>query len=94
MVGNATTGDTTIRCWLVERNVDDRGLVRLVYATPDGERAYRRDVSSTLLSEVDVTAARDVTTDQLEPVTDETTRERYAHEVTRLRENEDPDEEI
>lgn len=86
--------DGPVRCWLVERSYDDRGLVRLVYATPDGERAYRREISSSLLSDVAVTAAREVEADRLEPVADAATRERYAAEAARVRENHEPDEEI
>lgn len=94
MAKNADDTDEAVRCWLVDRSYDDRGLVRLVYATPDGERAYRREISSSLLSDVAVTAARRVKAARLEPVTDAETRERYAGEAARVRENHDPDEEI
>lgn len=83
---------TDTRAWLVERGYDDRGLITLVYATPDGERSLRREVSSALLD--GVTAAIDVDPDRLEPVDDADTRERYAHEAARMRERHDPDEAV
>ena len=81
------------RCWLVERSYDDRNLVTLVYATPDGERAVRKEVPMTAISQgtVTVTAAKPVDEADLEPVE---TVERYRHEVARVRESHDPDDEI
>lgn len=92
----AGTGDEeagTVRTWLVERDYDDRGLVSLVYATPDGERALRREVSARMLQRNPTTAARDVPSADLEAVS-ETDRERYRREAARVRENNAPDEEI
>ena len=86
-------GDGVVRAWLVERDYDDRGLVSVVYATPDGERALRRELSAQMLQRNPTTAARDVPTSNLEPVR-ETDRERYRREAERVRENHDPDEEI
>lgn len=83
-----------VRTWLVERSYDDRNLVTLVYATPDGERALTRELAATMLDGSTVTAARDVDPDRLEPVTDEETRERYRTEAARVRENNDPDDPI
>lgn len=77
----------------VERDYDDRGLVSLVYATPDGERALRRELSARMLQRNPTTAARDVPDADLEPVAD-ADRERYRREAARMRENHDPDEEI
>jgi len=79
--------------WLVERSYDDRGLVTLVYATPDGERHVRREVAMNVLRRSPATAARDVEADSLTP-TPEADRERYAAEAERVRENNDVDEEI
>ena len=59
-----------VRCWLVERSYDDRGLVTVVYATPDGERHLRKELSSRMLSRNPVTAATDADADRLEPVDD------------------------
>lgn len=83
---------TEIRCWLVEREYTDRGLVVLAYATPDGERAVRREMSATVAG--DVTAARDVDAEQLEPVTDPDERERYAAEASRMADRHDPEDVI
>ncbi|MDG5819642.1 hypothetical protein [Natronococcus sp. A-GB7] len=81
-----------IRCWLVEREYDDKGLVTLTYATPDGESIYRRELAASAAS--GVTAAKGLTPDQLEAVADEETRDRYATEADRTASNYDPDEPI
>lgn len=82
-----------VRTWLVERSYDSRNLITLVYATPDGERAVTRELSSAVLDRTPVTAARDVDPDDLATVaTDD--RERYRTEAERVRENNDPDDEI
>ena len=86
--------DDAVRCWLVERTFDDRNLVTLVYATPDGERYHRRELSGNALSRVDVTAARTVPADGLEPVDDPDQRERYAAEAEAMAADHDPDDEI
>lgn len=87
--------DSTERCWLVERTVDQRNLVTLVYATPDGSRFQRRERSATALrTGSPVTAAVEISADELEDVTDEDIREQYASEARRVAETYDPDEEI
>ncbi|MEF8842119.1 MAG: hypothetical protein V5A62_10915 [Haloarculaceae archaeon] len=83
----------TVCVWLVERDYDDRGLVSLVYATPDGERAIRRELSAQMLQRNPTTAGRSVPTADLEPVPEDD-RERYRREAARVRENHDPDAEI
>jgi hypothetical protein len=85
----------TVRCWLVERTYTDRGLVDMTYATPDGSRAHRRQVSATVLRQrgTGTTAAVAVGPSELEPVDDER-RERYAAEVGRVRADHDPDDEV
>ena len=82
------------RLWLVERTYTDRDLVRLVYATPDGNRRYRRELSPSMVSRTTVTAAAEVDAGDLEPVDDPETRQRYAEEVDRVRASHDPDESI
>ncbi|PSQ11824.1 hypothetical protein BRC93_04045 [Halobacteriales archaeon QS_5_70_15] len=82
-----------VRAWLVERDYDDRGLVSVVYATPDGERALRRELSARMLQRDPTTAAREVPVPDLEPVP-EADRERYRREAERVRGNHRPDEEI
>jgi hypothetical protein len=85
----------TVRVWLVERSYDDRNLITLVYATPDGARALRRERSATVMQQQGsrVTAAVDVAPDALVPV-DEAERERYADEAARMRARHDPDDEV
>lgn len=81
------------RVWLVDRTYNDKGMVRLVYATTDGDRYLRRQLSERMLMQKDVTAAVDVAEDRLEP-TPEAERERYAAEATRMSEDHDPDEAV
>lgn len=81
----------TVRLWMVDRTYTDKGMLRLEYATPDGERHLTKQRS---LNAGDPTAAIDVEPDRLEPVTDEDTRERYASEATRMRDQHDPDKRV
>jgi len=82
------------RCWLVEREYGTKGLVTLVYATPDGERQKTSQRSSAMLRNAAVTAAVDVPDEDLEPVRDDAERERYAREAERMRERYDPGDEV
>lgn len=87
--------DDTVRVWLVERSFDDRNLVTLVYATPDGRRYQQRERSATSLrTGSTVTAADDVDPSDLESVDDDETRERYAAEVDRTRSQYEPGDPI
>lgn len=81
------------RVWLVERSYSDKGLVTLVYATPDGQRRVRMQRSATMLQSTDVTAAIDAEPDRLVPV-DEGNRDRYATEVERMAERHGPDDAV
>ncbi len=85
--------DDELRCWLVERDYDDKGLVTVSYATPDGERRWRMQRAAAALSRRDVTAAVDVDPEDLEP-TPEDLIERYRSEVERMRERHAPDEPV
>ena len=84
----------TERLWLVERSYTDRDIVVLVYATPDGERRLRKELSSTMLSRTTVTAAIDADPDRLEEVENAETRERYADEIDRVRADYAPEDPI
>ena len=84
----------SVRLWLVEREYDDKGLVRLVYATPDGDRLQVSERSATMLQHRGVTAATEAEPDRLDDVTDAETRERYRAEVERVRSRHGPDEAI
>jgi hypothetical protein len=70
--------------WLVDRQFDSKGLVRLTYATPDGERVHTTEVSERRLMMGDgVTAGRDVDASALgETPTDSV--ERFATEAARM----------
>jgi hypothetical protein len=93
MTDDDTEADDEVRTWLVERSYNSRNLITLIYATPDGERALTRELSSSMLDRTPVTAARDVDPDDLAPV-EEAEQERYRTEAERVRENNDPDDEI
>lgn len=79
--------------WLVEREYTDKGLVNLVYATTDGKRYLRNQLSEVRLMRTDVTAAREVEPNRLEP-THEDERERYATEASQMAATHDPDETV
>ncbi|MDG5777959.1 hypothetical protein VB773_05190 [Haloarculaceae archaeon H-GB2-1] len=83
-----------VRCWLVERDYWDEDLVTLVYATPDGERAHHRQLSSALLQKTSVTAAREIDDDDLNAVEDAETRERYAAEAERMARKYEPSDDV
>ncbi|WP_049927497.1 hypothetical protein [Halopiger goleimassiliensis] len=90
-------GDETVRVWLVERTYsdDEQNLIILVYATPDGERYFRKERALTSFTDVrETTAALDVDPENLGTVDDEDRREQYATETTRMAEIHDPDEPI
>jgi hypothetical protein len=86
------TGEPTdeVQVWLVERDYTDKGMVSLAYATPDGARAWRRQLSANALSG-GVRAARTVAPGKLTPVEGEV-RERYASEAARVADRNDPDD--
>jgi hypothetical protein len=87
----------TVRVWLVERTYsdDEQNLIILTYATPDGERYFRKERALTSYTDTRATtAAVDADTDNLGTVEDETLREQYAAEATRMRDQHDPDDPI
>lgn len=81
----------TVQCWLVERTYDDKGLIRLVYALPDGSGQFVTERAAA--SGVDATAAIEVDPERLDPI-DDANAERYAEEAERMAERHDPDESI
>lgn len=86
--------DATVQCWMVDRTYTDKGLVTIVYATPDGERAVQSQKSTEAIVRNPVTAAREVPEANLTAVDDPETRERYRTEVERTSSNHAPDDEI
>ncbi len=88
---------TETRVWLVERSYSEevQNMLELVYATPDGERKlHLQKMLSTPRQADEVTAARDVDEEKLEPVRSESEADRYRREVERMRERYDPDEPV
>ena len=70
-------------------------IIILVYATPDGQRYYRKERALTSSTDVrETTAAVDVSPDNLGTVEDDEKRERYAAETARMAEEHDPDEAV
>ena len=82
-----------VRVWLVERGYNNRDLIILKYATPDGERLFRRELAAQAIGVDTVTAAKDVSPDDLEAV-DADHRKRYADEAARMADEHDPDDPI
>lgn len=86
-----------IRVWLVERTYsdDEQNIVIEIYATPDGERYFRRERAMTSFrGGGDTTAAVETTPENLGTVDDPDERARYAEEATRMRREHDPDDVI
>lgn len=81
------------RLWLVERSYDDRNLISFVYATPDGQRQLRKELSMTLVRRRPTTAAIDADADELSAV-DERDQERFAAEAQKMQSKHDPNDEI
>ncbi|WP_436902798.1 hypothetical protein [Halovenus halobia] len=83
------------RVWLVERSYgNDEDLVTLVFATIDGEKHRKKQLSHNMLYGKTITAAREESLDDLDDVKDPETRERYANEASRMAEKHDPDDEV
>jgi len=65
-----------VRMWLVERTYsdDEQNMVILTYATPDGERYFRKERALTSFSDVrDTTAAVDTDPENVGAVSDSAT---------------------
>ena len=86
-----------VRVWLVERTYsdDEQNLIILTYATPDGDRYYRKERALTSFTDTrDTTAAVTVDSDNLGSVDDPELQERYAAEAQRMKDAHDPDDSI
>ncbi|MFT4947734.1 MAG: hypothetical protein ACI8TL_001983 [Natronomonas sp.] len=87
--------DERTRVWLVERSYgNDEDLVTLVFATTDGEKQLKKQLSHNMLYGKTITAAREKDPETLDEVKDEQTRQRYASEASRMAEKHDPDDEV
>ena len=96
MSANEAAGDD-VRMWLVERTYsdDEQNMVILTYATPDGERYFRKERALTSFTDVrDTTAAVDAAASNVGAVEDPDDRERYAAEATRMARAHDTDDVI
>ncbi|MUW13968.1 hypothetical protein GJ633_04295 [Halorubrum sp. CBA1125] len=78
--------------WLVDRQFDSKGLVRLTYATEDGERVHTKELAEQRLVTGDgITAGREVDESALgEASADEV--DRFAAEASRMAAEHDPDD--
>jgi hypothetical protein len=83
------------RLWLVERSYDDRNLISFTYATVDGTKQLRKELSMTLLQRRSrpITAAIEADEEELGAV-DEPDREQFAAEASKMASEHDPDDEI
>jgi hypothetical protein len=89
--------DDTVRVWLVERTYsdDEQNLIILTYATPDGERYFRKERALTSFTDRrDTTAAVDARPENLGAVDDTELRTRYAAEARRMADEHAPDDVI
>ena len=92
-----TETDDPVRVWLVERTYsdDEQNLIILTYATPDGERYFRKERALTSFTDTrDTTAAVDADADNLGAVEDPDEREQYAAEAQRMAERHEPNDAI
>ncbi|GAB6859951.1 hypothetical protein JCM17092_00400 [Haloplanus litoreus] len=95
-VESVVTTDDTVRVWLVERTYsdDEQNVIILTYATPDGERYFRKERALTSFSDVrDTTAAVEASPNDLGTV-DEDQVDVYAAEAERMAAEHDPDDVI
>jgi hypothetical protein len=77
-----------IHVWLVKRTYSDgeQNLSILTYATPDGERYFRKERARTSFTDVrDTTAAVDADPNNLSSVHDADLKEQYTAEAQRIR---------
>jgi len=85
----------SVRVWLVERTYsdDEQNLIILTYATPDGERYYRKERALTSFDdERDTTVAVDADPSNLGTVDDPDLRDQYAAEAQRMADRHEPDD--
>ncbi len=78
--------------WLVDRQFDSKGLVRLTYATEDGERVHTKELAERrLVTGNGITAGRDVDETALGEAPDDEV-DRFAAEASRMASEHDPDD--
>lgn len=80
--------------WLVDRQFDTKGLVRLTYATEDGKQVHTKELAEQrLVTGNGVTAGRDVKENALGETEAEDV-DRFAAEASRMAAEHDPDDTI
>ncbi|MFD1587389.1 hypothetical protein ACFR9U_10365 [Halorientalis brevis] len=88
----------TEQVWMVERtfSADSPHILVIVYATPYGERYLQQERAFNRFGgrAPEVTAAIEANPDELAPVEDAETRERYADEAARMMDRHDPDDAV
>ena len=92
-----TASTDGVEVWLVERTYsdDEQNLVVLTYATPDGERYFRKERALTSYTDSrETTAAVEADPGNLGRVTDSDRVEQYAREAQRMCDRHDPDDTI
>ncbi|WP_459192322.1 hypothetical protein [Halosimplex sp. J119] len=92
-----TDDSESVRVWLVERTYsdDEQNIIILTYATPDGERYFRKERALTSFNDRrDTTAAVDADQRNLGAVSDPDLQAQYAAEAQRMAEVHDPDDVI
>jgi hypothetical protein len=86
----------TTRVWMVERtfSADAPHILVIVYAVPDGSRYLQQERAFNRFGGTapEVTAAIEVSPDELGPIDDPDRRDRYADEAERMRKRHDPDD--
>jgi hypothetical protein len=90
------SGATKVRAWLVERTYsdDEQNLIILTYATPDGQRYYRKERALTSFTDTrETTAAVEVEPENLGR-TEPGRVEQYAAEAERMADAHDPQDAI
>lgn len=87
--------ESAVRVWLVERTYsdDELNLVILTYATPDGERYFRKERALTSFTNAPETRVSvEADPGNLGAVEDPETVEWYRTEATRMAAEHDPDD--
>lgn len=80
--------------WLVDRQFDSKGLVRLTYATEDGERMHTKELAEQRLVTGDgITAGREVEKTALGESPDDEI-ERFAAEASKMAAEHDLDDRV
>lgn len=78
--------------WLVERGYNNRDLIVLKHAASEGNQVFQGELAAYAVDMSAVTAAKNVSRDNLETVDETEVRTRYETEATRMANEHDPDD--